>query len=90
MPITRSAKKAIRGGARKQVYNIRRKKAFEEVTREIRSLVKAGKVADAKALIPKAQQALDKAAKGNTLKDNTAARKKSRIVALVKKAEAKK
>ena len=50
---------------------------------------KEGKVKEANALLPKAFQALDKAAKGNTIKDGAASRKKSRLNKLVKKAVSK-
>lgn len=55
----------------------------------VKKLVKEGKVKEANALLPKAFSALDKAAKGNTIKDNTASRKKSRLNAFVKKASLK-
>ena len=89
MPITKSAKKALRQSDRKKVFNLRRKKKVEDAVKSVKKLVKEGKVKEANALLPKAYSALDKAAKGNTLKDNTAARKKSRLNALVKKAAGK-
>ncbi|OGG47191.1 30S ribosomal protein S20 [Candidatus Kaiserbacteria bacterium RIFCSPHIGHO2_01_FULL_49_13] len=87
MAITRSAKKAIRSAARKRVFNLRRKNAIQDVTKQIRKLVAAGKKKEAQALLPKAYQALDKAAKTNYLKKNAAARKKSRLAALIKKSK---
>lgn len=89
MPITKSAKKALRAGEKKKVFNLRRKKKVEDAVKTVKKLVKEGKVKEANALLPKAYSALDKAAKGNTLKDNTAARKKSRLNAMVKKATLK-
>ncbi len=89
MPITKSAKKALRQGEKKKVFNLRRKKRVEDAVKTVKKLVKEGKVKEANALLPKAYSALDKAAKGNTIKDNTAARKKSRLNALVKKAAVK-
>lgn len=86
MPITSSAKKALRSGERKKVYNLRRKKTIENVTKSIKKLVKEGKVKEANALLPQAYKAYDKAAKANTIKNGAAARKKSRLNALVKKA----
>lgn len=89
MPITKSAKKALRQGERKKVFNLRRKKKVEDVVKSVKRLVKEGKAKEANALLPKAYSALDKAAKGNTIKKNTAARKKSRLNAIVKKVATK-
>ena len=90
MPITSSAKKALRAGEKKKVFNLRRKKGVEDAVKAVKKLVKEGKAKEANALLPKAYQALDKAAKGNTIKDGAAARKKSRLNALVKKVALKK
>jgi small subunit ribosomal protein S20 len=85
MAITRGAKKAIRSSARKQVFNLRRKRTMKTVIKEIEDLVKSGKGAEAQVLLPKAYKALDKAAKMNTIKAENASRKKSRLSAAVKK-----
>jgi small subunit ribosomal protein S20 len=85
MPITSSAKKALRSSKRKHVYNIRRKKDVKDAMKELRNLVIAGKKKEAEALLPKVFQALDKAAKKNTIKKENASRKKSRLVAAIKK-----
>lgn len=87
MAITKGAKKAIRSAARKRVFNLRRKNAVQDVTKQIRKLVAAGKQKEAQALLPKAYQALDKAAKTHYIKKNAASRKKSRLAALIKKAK---
>jgi small subunit ribosomal protein S20 len=86
MPITTSAKKALRGSAQKRIYNLRRKDAISDSMKKIKKLVSQKKIAEAKALLPVAYKAIDKAVKTNLIKKNTAARKKSRITALVKKA----
>lgn len=85
MPITKGAKKANRASLRKRVFNVRRTRTMNEVVKDVRTLVSAGKADEAKALLPKAQKAIDKAAKRGVIKDNTAARKKSRLVAAIKK-----
>lgn len=85
MPITKSAKKALRNSDRKRVFNIRRKKEIEHVVREVKMLIKAKKADEAEKLLPKVYKAIDKAAKENTIKKNTAARKKSRITAFIRK-----
>ncbi len=85
MAITKSAKKAIRGSKRKKVFNDRRKKTLKEVVKEIRTLVSAKDKKAAQTLLSKAYQAIDKAAKTNLIKKNTASRKKSRLSALINK-----
>jgi len=62
---------------------------MNKAVRDIKKLVVAKKTDEAKKLISNAYQAIDKAAKMNTISKNTASRKKSRIVALVKRAESK-
>ena len=83
MAITKGAKKAHRASLHKHVFNVRRKKAMNETVKQVRRLVTAGKGSEAQALIPAAYQAIDKAAKRGVIKDNTAARKKSRLVASI-------
>lgn len=89
MPITKGAKKALRASERKAVFNLRRKRAMKDEVKNVRDLVKAGKVDDAQKSLPAAYKALDKAAKMNTITKNHASRKKSRLAQAVKKASAK-
>lgn len=85
MPITKGAQKALRSSLRKRVYNTRRRRALNETVKEIRTLIAAGKADDAQKLLPEAYKAIDKAAKRGVIKDNTAARKKSRLSAAIKR-----
>jgi small subunit ribosomal protein S20 len=79
MPITSSAKKALRASKKKKVFNIRRKNDLNKTVKEYKTLVAKDKKA-AEKLIPKLQKAIDKAAKRGIIKTNTAARKKSRLM----------
>jgi small subunit ribosomal protein S20 len=90
MPITSSAKKALRVAERKYVFNSRRKNAIEASTKEIKKLLKAGKGKEAETKLSGAYKAIDKAVKTKMLKKNTAARMKSRLTVLVNKSKAKK
>ena len=90
MAITSSAKRAIRVAERRRVFNVRRTDTMKEGVKEFRTLVSAGKRAEAEKMIAGLYQAIDKAAKRGVIKKNTAARKKSRAMALLKKAMAKK
>ena len=89
MPITRGAKKAVRQQARKRIFNVRRKNVLVDVVKDVNKAVTAGDAKKAKELLPKAYQAIDKAAKRGVIKANTAARKKSRLTARVKAAGTK-
>ncbi|MSR87782.1 MAG: 30S ribosomal protein S20 [Candidatus Zambryskibacteria bacterium] len=85
MPITSSAKKALRSSKRKRIFNLERKGKVTNAVKAFKKLVAAGDKKGATALMPAMQKALDKAVKGNTLKKNTASRKKSRLSKLLKK-----
>lgn len=87
MPITKGAQKAYRASERKRVFNIRRKGEMKDVTKEVQKAVASGDTKKAKELLPKAYKAIDKAAKRGVIKDNTAARKKSRLSASIKRTE---
>jgi small subunit ribosomal protein S20 len=80
MPITSSAKKALRSSKRKKVFNSRRKNEMQNVIKEYKKLVSAKKTDEAQKLIPKLQKVIDKAQKRGIIKKNTAARKKSRLI----------
>ncbi len=83
MPITKSAKKAIRVSLRKKAFNDARKKAMKEIIKKIAKLAKTNKD-DAAKMLSSAFQAIDKAAKKGVIKKNNASRKKSRLSKLVK------
>lgn len=83
MPITKSAKKAIRVSLRKKSFNDRRKKVMKELIRKIEKTAKTNK-AEAAKLLPTAFKAIDKTAQKKVIKKNNAARKKSRLSKLVK------
>ncbi len=80
MPITKSAKKALRGSKKKRVFNLRRKNEMQNVIKQYKKLILAKKADEAKKLIPKLQKAIDKAEKRGIIKKNTASRKKSRLI----------
>ena len=83
MPITQSAKKAIRGSLRKKAYNDQRKKAMKEIIKKIEKIAKTDK-AEALKMLSDAFQAIDKAAQKGVIKKNNAANKKSRLSKLTK------
>ena len=62
MPITQSAKKAIRGSLRKKAFNDQRKKVMKEIIKKIEKTVKTDKAGAVK-MLSTAFQAIDKSAK---------------------------
>jgi len=85
MPITKSAKKAIRSSARKRVFNQRRKEEMKSAVKDVRKSAVAKSPAEARTKLADAYQAIDKAAKRGVIKKNTASRKKARLAAAIKK-----
>lgn len=84
MPITKSAKKALRGSLKKKAVNDRNKKNVKEAIKKIEKLVKEDKKSDAKKTLGEAFSAIDKAQKKGVLKKNTASRKKARLAKITK------
>ena len=80
MPITSSAKKALRSSKRKRVFNLHRKNEMQNVIKEYKKLILNKKTNEAQKLIPRLQKAIDKAEKRGVIKKNTASRKKSRLI----------
>ena len=81
MPITKSARKSLRQSLKRQKRNLHYKKKMKEVYKKITRLAESKKIEEAKALLGQYYKAVDKAAKTNVLKKNTAGRKKSRLSA---------
>lgn len=89
MPITKSAKKALRQSIKRRVKNLTYKTEVKNLIKEIRVLVVEKKIEEIKKLLPQIFKALDKAAKVGVIKKNTAARKKSRLAKLLNKSVTK-
>lgn len=87
MPITRSAKKALRKNKKQRVRNMRNIRTMKQAVKQVRRFVAQGKQEDAKKLLPTLYKVLDKSTKKNILKKNTAARYKSRITKAVNKTQ---
>jgi small subunit ribosomal protein S20 len=86
MAIKANAKRAIRVSERKRLFNVRRLGTMRDSVKEIKKLVLAGDTKGAEKALSTAYQAIDKAAKRGVIKDNSAARKKSRLYAFITKA----
>lgn len=85
MPITKSAKKALRQNKRRQALNIKRKESLKKTLRQFQRLVSDKKIKEAKEYLPRAYKMLDKSAKWGIIKKNNASRKKSRLAAQLNK-----
>lgn len=85
MPITKSAKKSLRKNERKSQLNSMHKKRVKDLSKKALSLIDQNKKEEAEKLLPQAYKVIDKAAKKNVIKKNTASRKKSRLAGLISK-----
>lgn len=83
MPITQSAKKAVRGSLRKKGYNDRIRRSMKDIIKKIEKIAKTDK-AEAAKMLSSAFQTIDKAAQKGVIKKNNAARKKARLSRLTK------
>ncbi len=84
MPITSSAKKALRQNRRRRKVNRDRKDVLRAAIKSYRALVAKKDIAGARAELPKVFRILDKTAKRGTIKKNAASRLKSRLSKLIK------
>ena len=87
MAITKGAQKAQRQSERRRIFNIRRKAAMRDAVKAVQKAIVKNDAKAAESLLPAAYQAIDKAAKRGVIKDNTADRKKSRLVAAIKRTQ---
>jgi small subunit ribosomal protein S20 len=83
MPITSSAKKALRQNQTRRVRNIVKKENYKKAVTGLRKLVVAKKLEDALKALPAVFKALDKAAKAKVIEKNKASRLKSRLAQLI-------
>lgn len=84
MPITSSAKKALRQNVRRRKRNVARKAAAGKAVKLVRKLALAKNTDEARAKLAEAYQAIDKAARTNIYTKNKASRLKSRLAKLLK------
>ena len=85
MPITKSAKKALRQSEKRRIRNLRKKREIKAIFKQVTKLVSEKKLDESKPLLSQYYKKLDKAVKTNLIKKNTASRKKSRLTNLINK-----
>ena len=83
MPITKSAKKALRQNIRRRKANLKKKAELKTVIKQYKKLADSDKK-KAKEYLSQVYKKLDKAAKINLIKKNKASRLKSRLSRLIK------
>ncbi len=88
MPNITAAKKSVRADKRKRVFNDRRRRAMRLAVKQFETLISEKNTKEAHAMIPELYKSIDKAVKRGVIKANTGSRKKSRLMASLKKAEA--
>ncbi len=79
MPVTRTAKKALRQNVRRHDRNVAQNIELKKVIKTFKKLAEAKKTTEAASQLAVVFQKLDKAAKTNLIKKNTANRLKSRL-----------
>lgn len=84
MPITASAKKALRQSLTRKARNLKRKNNYKNTLKEYKKLVADGKKDEATKLLAKVYKTLDKAAKTKVINKNKASRLKSSATKLLK------
>ena len=87
MPITTSAKKALRGSKQKHVFNLKKKDQVSKTLKQFKKLVLEKNTKEAEKMLPLVQKVLDKATKTGLLKKNTSSRKKARLSAMLKRSK---
>ena len=89
MPITKSAKKALRQNLKRKKINSIYKQRMKELFKKIKQLIAVQKKEAARKLLPDYYKAVDKAAKVKVIKENAASRKKASLTKLVNRTKAK-
>lgn len=85
MPITQSAKKALRQNIRRRERNLKKKDELKSVIKRYKKLISVKDKAAAEKELPLVFKKLDKAAKTDLIKKNKASRLKSRLSRLLAK-----
>lgn len=79
MPVTRTAKKALRQNVRRRAKNVAAQAELKKTLKQFKKLVADKKAAESSQSLALVYQKLDKAAKTGLIKKNTANRLKSRL-----------
>ncbi|MDO8470951.1 MAG: 30S ribosomal protein S20 [bacterium] len=83
MPITKSAKKALRQNISRRARNIKATETLKRLVKDLKKAVLANNTQEAQRLLAAGYKAFDKASKTGLLKKNTVSRKKSSLAKLL-------
>lgn len=85
MPITKSAKRALKKSSKRRKANLQNRAILKKTKKDFLKLLEAGQIEEAKKILPRLYKLLDKAVKINLIKKNKANREKSRLAKKVAK-----
>ena len=85
MPITQSAKKALRQNISRHLRNVSKKDTLKKAIKAYKKLALGKKIDEAAKSLPNLYKVIDKTAKSGVIKKNTASRLKSRLSHLIAK-----
>jgi small subunit ribosomal protein S20 len=88
MANTKSAKKAVRSSEKKRVFNVVKENKIKEAVKTFKKAVSTGSK-EVESSLSKVFSSIDKAVKTKFINKQTAARKKSRLVSMMRKAVTK-
>lgn len=83
----KSVLKNIRQMERRTIVNRSNRTAVRSAVKELRALIAAGKLDEARQMLPQAHAALDRAIQQRVMHENTANRQKSRLSLALNRAE---
>jgi len=85
MPVTATAKRSLRHSLKRKKRNQGRKTILKKNRKLFLTLVRDGKMEEAKKMLPRVYGLIDKAKKVNLIKKNKANREKSKLARQLKK-----
>ena len=88
MPQHKSAMRRVKRSQKEKMQNKIYRSKFKNLTKKIDRALEEGNVETANEMLPKAFSAIDRAAKIGTIHKNQAARRKSRLVKRIDRAQA--
>ena len=88
MPQHKSAMRRVKRSEKEKLQNKIYRSKFKNLTKKINRALEEGNVESANEMLPKAFSAIDRAAKIGTIHKNQAARRKSRLVKRIDRAQA--
>ncbi len=88
MPQHKSAMRRVKRSEKEKMQNKIYRSRFKNLTKKINRALEEGNVENASEMLPKAFSAIDRAAKIGTIHKNQAARRKSRLVKRIDRAQA--